>query len=292
VPHPDDNQKRAYRFLKKKFDHLQSFTKKEFRRATGWAEGSFETYFRKQFETLLNAVDDAPGRFFVGEAFKKFPTWEQFKSHVSQNRSAYADYVSQSYPHVVMFDFFMPLANEGYLRMALDSLFYKDAIERKLRLIGTRRISAYFPRKKGETRQEHIDRVCGWISSRFLGYSILHVGGRYRAEALRRAAEIFATSNPTNIRYIIDETTAVVRFVFPVGEPIENRYLPNEAYIERILGIKDDDGSSDEANKVRWVFYNLFVQSVVQLINGEDEIWLLESGFANRLHKWVKRGER
>jgi hypothetical protein len=30
----------------------------------------------------------------------------------------------------------------------------------------------------------------------------------------------------------------------------------------------------------------LFVQSIVQVVNGEDEIWMIEGGMRNRLHIW------
>ena len=44
--------------------------------------------------------------------------------------------------------------------------------------------------------------------------------------------------------------------------------------------------AKDEAARIRWFFYILFVQSIVEIVNGEDEIWLLESGFKNKLHIW------
>jgi len=35
---------------------------------------------------------------------------------------------------------------------------------------------------------------------------------------------------------------------------------------------------------VRWSFDNLFVSSILEVVNAEDEIWLVESGMKNRLH--------
>ena len=60
-------------------------------------------------------------------------------------------------------------------------------------------------------------------------------------------------------RYLIDETTAIVRFIFPCDE-------------------------DEEA--VRWFFNTLFVESIIQVVNGEAEIWMVESGMQNRLHIW------
>ena len=62
-------------------------------------------------------------------------------------------------------------------------------------------------------------------------------------------------------RYLIDETTAVTRFIFPCESP-------------------------PEVNNVRWFFDRLFVRSIIEVVNGEDEIWMVESGLRNRLHIW------
>jgi hypothetical protein len=37
---------------------------------------------------------------------------------------------------------------------------------------------------------------------------------------------------------------------------------------------------------VRWLFKALFVRSILQVVNGEAEIWMIESGLRNRLHIW------
>ena len=62
-------------------------------------------------------------------------------------------------------------------------------------------------------------------------------------------------------RYLIDETTAVARFIFPCKD-------------------------NSEADRIRYLFETLFVRSIIQLVNGEDEIWMVESGSRNRVHVW------
>ena len=62
-------------------------------------------------------------------------------------------------------------------------------------------------------------------------------------------------------RYLVDETTAVSRFIFPCND-------------------------NSEAELVRYFFDGLFVQTIIQLINAEDEIWMVESGMSNRVHIW------
>ena len=44
-----------------------------------------------------------------------------------------------------------------------------------------------------------------------------------------------------------------------------------------------------EANKIRFVFKHLFIRNILELINGEDEIWMLESGIRTRLYIWKNK---
>ena len=74
---------------------------------------TFKTYWTKQFRPLLVPVGN---KFRVSEVFRRFVDWERFKTHVTQNRSVRSDYSSVTYRDVMMFEFFMPLTNEGYLR--------------------------------------------------------------------------------------------------------------------------------------------------------------------------------
>lgn len=59
----------------------------------------------------------------------------------------------------------------------------------------------------------------------------------------------------------MDETTAVTRFIFPCEDKAE-------------------------AAIVSYFFHELFVKGIIQVVNGEDEIWMVESGMENRLHIW------
>ena len=94
-----------------------------------------------------------------------------------------------------------------------------------------------------------------------------------------------ATVEENGDRYLIDGTTAIVRFIFPCGTP--RRIAPGVARDFDIpeSAINDDSGIA-EANQIRWFFNVLFVQSIIQVINGEAEIWMVESGMRNRLHIW------
>lgn len=61
-------------------------------------------------------------------------------------------------------------------------------------------------------------------------------------------------------RYLVDETTAVTRFVFPC--------------------------KPDEGEKVRFLFRELFITPITEQVSGEDEIWVVESGTRNKVHVW------
>ncbi|HEY5164234.1 MAG TPA: hypothetical protein VII81_14590, partial [Terriglobales bacterium] len=61
-------------------------------------------------------------------------------------------------------------------------------------------------------------------------------------------------------RYIVDETTAVTRFIFPCTDEAE-------------------------ADRIRWFFNVLFARSILELV-GEDEVWMIESGMQSRLYVW------
>lgn len=284
----ESNQKNVHAFLVKRFAGGEPFAKRELRDVTRMSKAGFDTFFSKHVRALVHASPDDAERMGVRESFQKYLRWEDFRAYVSQKRAA-AEYACRSYANVIVFDFFMPLANEAFLRVALDSLFYRDAVERRLKSLAKSSRIRFFPRKAGEGEGRHIGRICDWISERFIGYSVSHVAGRYRREGLKRASEIYRHSSPAAAGYVADETTAIVRFIFPIGEHVEHASLPSEKRIEEFLGAGKAVGDESLANRIRWVFYSLFVQSIVELADSEGEIWLLESGFANRLHKWIKK---
>lgn len=278
-----EGQRNAFDFLLDKFAKHESFTKAQFQAATPWDKpGTWGTYWSKQFETLC--VPLGGDIYRVSEVFRRFTTWEKFRNHVTQNRRVASDYNTFTYDTVVLFDFFMPLTNEGYLRTALDALFYKDSIMARLKSVGIAALKNHFLEKPGESDDHYLDRVCNWISRKFIGYSISHVNGRYRAGDLKSVQEAYDAMTKISGRYLVDETTAIVRFIFPCGKPIENKFHSSADYFEKLVG--DGEQTKDEAARIRWFFYALFVLSIVEIINGEDEIWLLESGYKNKLHIW------
>ena len=226
------------------------------------------------------------GKYRVSEAFRPYATWNAFQRHiVSQVRRVASQYTLSTYPNLLVFEFFMPLTNEGHLRTALDALFFKDTVLARLRSVEMVNLEQRFAREEDEPDVAYLERICSWVGRHFAGYSISHVSGRFRADALLTLAD--AAGVQANLgKYLVDETTAIVRFIFPCGSP-DVRHPPlSPAHFESFAPAVSSAEACVDAERIRWFFGVLFVQSIVQVVNGEDEVWMVESGMQNRLHRW------
>lgn len=268
-------QQAAFKFLREKYGTQELFSLHQFQEAAGFTDESIGTYISKQFRDLL--VEVSPEKYRVSLAFRRYATWPKFRDNVvTQNRILTHEYASSSYENVVMFEFFMPLRNEELLRFALDGLFFKDSITFRLHTIDEADLKHQFPKQLTESDEAYFERICAWLADRFVGYSISPVSGRFRIGNLKTRAEVLTQEASTPDRYLADETTASVRFIFPCkGNP------PSKG--GTILG-GYEEALREEAASIRWFFNQLFVQSILEVVNGEDEIWLLESGMQNQLH--------
>jgi len=278
----DKKQQKAFEFLKSKFESQEQFSKKEFEAEVKWGK-SLPTYWSKKINTLLIKTGKS---FRVSEVFRRYLNPNAFYNHISQTTQVSQNYLSYSYENVILFDFFMPLSNELFLRDVLDSLFYKDSIRRRLNSIPFNQLESKFPESQGSSNDEMIEELCEFISNKFGGYSISHVSGRFRADYLQSYMEVAKKLQKNGYKYLIDETTAIIRFIFPCGKKKEQPFLSKPNYFEEFLLRESEEDIETEAEKIRWLFYLLFVQSIIEMINGEDEIWMLESGYKNRLHIW------
>lgn len=129
----DTTQKKAYDFLVEHLSSQESFTKEKLRTIAGWSKSTIDTYFSKQFRGFLRKESD--GKFKVTQGFRKYIEWKNFRRLVTQVRGGEKGYAVRAYPGVMIFEFFMPLANEVPLRTVLDALFYKDRIMQRLRSV-------------------------------------------------------------------------------------------------------------------------------------------------------------
>jgi hypothetical protein len=260
----DTTQRAAFSFLRQHLQSQEPFTLDEFIAATGWDKpGTFHTYLRKQYKGLIEKVDETHYR--VTDAFWKLVTWRKFKGHVTQVRRVVTNYEPKT-SKILIYDFLMPLTNEEHLRMTLDSLFYRDRVLARIRTIGIPQLSPIFPNAAGVTDEQYFNGILDFIKDHFIGYSISHVDGRFRSDTLLSQDQAAALQKRGE-RYLIDETTAVTRFIFP---------YQNDA----------------ELTKVKFLFQNLFIRSIIQLVNGEEQIWMVESGSAgSQLHIWERLAE-
>lgn len=276
----DDNlkdQRTAFEFLRDKFRTQEAFTKVDLQEKTSWEWKSVTTYWSKQLEPFVRPVPPIlkgaarkDQKFRVTRAFLPFGTWTKFRRHVSQKRRLTFNYDHTTYDTVLLFDFFLPLTNETVLRMSLDSLFYKDTIQKQLLAIGIHTLRMHFKGTEGANDDAFLQELTAWIGDRFGGYSISHVNGRFKARPDKGEPGILTMQEATALleragRYLIDETTAITRFIFPCHD-------------------------REEAETVRWFFFELFVKSVIE-VSGEAEVWMIESGLQARLHIWNVKEE-
>jgi hypothetical protein len=277
-----ENQRIAFKFFVEHFKSQQTFKRRELEEGTTWTKSSFNMYRSKQFKQFV--IPAGGDLFRISEAFRPFARWKTFQQHVTQVRRVSSDYTLLAHDSVLVFEFFMPLTNETHLRIALDALFFADTILARLKALDWNKLTGHFAEVSGESKEGYYGRLCGWLAKHFQGYSITNVNGRFRAQDLMtimKAAQIEEDGD----RYLIDETTAIVRFIFPCGMPVK-RPPGTAADFEDPESDPLDKSGEDEAKRIRWFFNALFVQSIIQVVNGEAEIWMVESGLRNRLHIW------
>lgn len=287
------NQRPVFDFFVERFESQEPFTKNDVEALTTWTGDTFRTYWSKQFKQFVIPADFKKKTFRVGDAFRPYASWEAFRQHVTQVRRVSSDYSLLLHEAVMVFDFFMPLTNEAHLRNALDALFYKDTIVTRIKALDRTTLQGRFlPNAANEPEDAYFDRLSQWIADHFIGYSIMHVGGRYRIKDLMTMVDAAAFEKKGG-RYLMDETTAVVRFIFPCGKPLKRTPPQSTEDFDDPDGAPSDiRGAVQEASNLRWFFKALFVRSILQVVNGEDEIWMIETGMRNRLHIWKVEGGR
>ncbi|MGE0388005.1 MAG: hypothetical protein AB7Q97_25045 [Gammaproteobacteria bacterium] len=250
-------QQAAHKFFTERLLTLEPFTQDDVARATGWSTGTLSTYWSKQFRGFLEPLHD--GRFRVKENFRSHLDWKRFRVLVTQVTSIGAEYKSSVFENVIVYEFYMPLAHEQALRTTLDSLFYTDAVLPRLKRIGLNELEKRFERSAIESDDDFYSQVLDYVNCKFVGYSIYHVDGRFRGFPLSSREEALHRHRSGG-QYLVDETTAIARFIFPCNET--------------------------DPDRVRFLFQELFINAITPLVGGEDEIWIVETGMRNCVHVW------
>lgn len=261
-----DAQRAAHKFFLKHLKSQEPFTLSDFISATGWDKpGTYRPHLSKHFKGLIENVEGGKFKishrtsYRVTEAFRRLVSWRKFKQHVTQVRRNVTDYRPKT-SDVLIYDFLMPLTHEAPLRITLDALFFKDTLAAKLKTIPEAELQQHFDRTATETQELYFKQILDFIENHLWGYSISHVDGRFRSGKLLTQDEA-AVFQQDGERYLIDETTAVTRFIFPYE-------------------------SEPELEQVRFLFNSLFVRSIIQLVNGEEQIWMVENGPQRKVHIW------
>lgn len=258
----ETTQKKAHRFFIEHLNTLEPFTKADVMAATGWEKSSADAYWSKQFKNILEPIGN--DQFRVRDRFRLYLDWKKFKNLVTQVKTAPPSYSPTVFEEIVVYEFYMPLSHEGPLKVTLDSLFYKDVLLPRFKLrIGVDNLKKYFEYLTTETDETFLEKVCEFVRKKFAGYSIYHVVGRFRAGNLLTQDEAFKATKEGS-RYLVDETTAVTRFVFPCLK--------------------------GESEKVRFLFEKLFMDPITEQVSGEDEIWVVESGAKSKVQVWKPKG--
>ena len=271
----DEGQRKAYDFLLRYAKSQEQFTAEELGKEVGWEGTTPTTNLGKQYKSV---VQKQQGRYRVKREFIHLNK-EDFVRRTSQKENILPSYVRTSHDSVLLYEFLMPLTREDLLKQSLDRLFFKDTLVEQLRALGLDSFNTILPRTPNETDDRYAIRIAAKVADYFGGYSITHASGRFRADDLRTQADAVGK------RYIIDETTAVVRFIIPLKttktahSPIFNPATTGHGH--------DEDATRTEVAMVRTLFFTIFAEVVVHSVQGEDEIWLLEAFNGHqRLYKW------
>lgn len=276
-----NNIKRAFEFLIERAQERKSFSVEQFSTETGWS-------IPETRERIINRLSDLI--YQEGERFFAKPEilrvrFDDFKELLDQKKRLFSDYVLEISSSILIYEFFMPLTREDRLREALDNLFYRDTIEQRIQEIGISRIRAGLKLSPDYSEDKIRDMVFDFIESTISGYSIYLVNGRYRADVLASREE--AVSRPfASGPYIVEETTAIVRFILPVETDAGK--FEHGKILEPASAVS---GTQKRAELLSWLFLNFFAEALIRVVQKEDEIWLLESGMRSAFYRWIRRDE-
>jgi len=270
-----DGPRKAFRFFGEMYSAGRTFTIDDLKAATGWTGKTPKTYMQKKWSDFL--AEEVGGRYRVKLEFQRLSE-SQFLQHFSQKTPMFTRYTRTRYESVVAYEFLLPLAREPELRATLDELFFLDSIINRLKELGIDEVSRWFPRTEGESDSKLLERAARQVGAMFGGFSVAHVNGRFRIKDLATRAQV-ADLMKRYDRYLIDETTAVVRFLIRVPSSASTGFDSPGQAVESV-----------EIDRVRRMFIALFAEGLVRVVKEEDEIWLIEdSDEGRRLFVWERQ---
>lgn len=277
--------RRAYDYLRERAKDEQVFTANDLSAATGWTLGTTKIYLSKKFSEIIRKS----GNNLTAERRTLDVSYDAFDRLFRQKNNLFVEYKNWVHPDVTTYEFFLPLSCEDILRAALDRLFFKDTVIEKLEQIGLNTLREKFKQSTNESDDDYRSRIADFAGNKFGGYSVSHVNGRFRGPDLM-TREDAAEHEKNNGSYIIDETTAVVRFIIPHQATAKEMLNILTEADSPTLDLNDND-IKDEIAQTEWLFSNLFVYTVTQATTNQDQIWLLETGKNHRLFRYVSEDQ-
>ena len=276
-----NNIKRAFDFLVEHAQERKPFSVEQLSAKTEWA-------ITETQENILNRLSDLV--YEEGEKYFAKPEilrvrLDDFKELLHQKKRLFTDYVLEVSSSILIYEFFMPLSREDRLREALDNLFYRDTIEQRIQEIGISRIRDGLKLPPEYLEDKIRQLVFDFMESTIGGYSMYMVNGRYRADVLASREEVITRPFAYG-PYIVDETTAIVRFILPV-ETDAGKFEYGKILEPASMVI----GTKKRAELKSWLFLNFFAEALIRVVQKEDEIWLLESGMRSAFYRWGRRDE-
>jgi hypothetical protein len=287
MPDKTATARAAYTFLRGRATSGKAFSLDELSTASGWSLSSAKTYRSKMLRDLLEPA--GRGKLRAKREVLRLSE-ETFVAHMTQVRPVFTEYSRTKYERLITYEFLLPLTREDKLRRSLDALFFTDTLKTRLGEIGLDKLETLIPRPAGTSDDKFLSILASEASRIGAGYSVAHTSGRFRAADLmsrREAGDLLAVDG----RYLVDETTAIVRFIIPLhaGKVLYGKTFEQMAQALSILEDVDETALAAEVRKVRVLFFQLFVEAVVRTVQGEDEIWLIEeSPTGRRLYTWTR----
>ena len=273
--------KRAFDFLYRHAQEKKPFSIAQFSTETEWSIAETQDNL---INRLCDIVYEEGGKYFSKPEILRVRLAD-FSELLHQKKRLFTDYILEVSPSILIYEFFMPLSREDRLREALDNLFYRDTIEQRIQEIGISQIRDGLKLTPDYSEDNIKQLIFEFMEKTMGGYSIYLVNGRYRADSLASREEVITRPFAYG-PYIVDETTAIVRFVLPVETDAGNFEYGN-VLKPASTGI----GTQERADLVSWLFLNFFAEAIIRVVQKEDEIWLLESGMRSAFYKWVKRAD-
>jgi len=273
--------KQTFDFLVKHAQERKPFTLEQLSTGTEWTLAEAQKNILNRLGDLVYEEGD---KYFAKPEILRVRL-DDFKELLHQKKRLFTDYYLEVSSSILIYEFFMPLSREDRLREALDNLFYSDTIEQRIQEIGIPQIRNGLKLPSDYSEDNIHQLVFDFMESTIGGYSIYMVNGRYRADVLASREEV-GTRPFAYGPYIVDETTAIVRFILPV-----ETFAGNFEYGKILEPASMAIGTKKRAELLSWLFLNFFAEALIRVVQKEDEIWLLESGMRSAFYRWIRRDE-